>query len=257
MDGTSILDSETLRWDDPRIRNLRDALAAACDHPDHIRELVQSIPGFPANDLNLYQNPLGSNAIWKEVMFAAAKARALRPLLEVVLADKRILAHHDGIRAIIAKLDGSNRHEPDDGTLPRSDESISITNLGTILATELEQLSGQLIEQVQRLAACGDRFEIALAATTAATITERISEALKSIDKIGLGKAAETPEDDRDNAYRREIRRELENFSSSLSGAVASRGNTVSVTGLAATADRIRQSAIGLADLRARRHHPE
>jgi Effector-associated domain 1 len=253
MNEARILDSAVLPWDDDRVIQLRSVLVKAYNRPDGIEDLVARVEQSLVSRIN-WRDQSGVYFIWTNVMNATAGAGALRRLLNTVLADPVVAGHHKAIRGIIGELDVIDRSRLDEETIPAPAEHMSITDLATTLATELPQLAGELIEQTQALASCSDRLEIALAATAVTNTINRIRGALNSIDKIGLGKSAETAVDDRDKVLRKEIHRQLDLSAVLLSKVAARHDDTTSVTGLTAAVGRLHMSARDLAGLRERHH---
>jgi hypothetical protein len=76
------------------------------------------------------------------------------------------------------------------------------------------------------------------------------------MDDIGIGKAAETPLDDADNALRREIGRQLD-LCDRLLPMVTARRDDRSTAALAGAARRLSMSALRLAGLRERQQRTQ
>jgi cytochrome P450 len=253
---TSILDSALLPWDDGRVQRLYEELCEAYTDSDGIKELVEGAGGKLAGGIN-WKNSRGVNAIWRQVMENAAHACILRKLLLAALADRDVEGHHEKISSIMDELDGGDESEPAEEANPAVAEPISVAGLAAVLAADLTKLADQLIEQVQRLVSCSKNLDTALAAAAVAATTSSIRKTLNSIDDIGIGKAAETPLDDADNALRQEIRRQLDLCARLLPKVTARHDDTTSTAALAVAAGRLRMSALRLAGLRERQQRTQ
>lgn len=253
---TSILDSASLPWHDDRVTRLHSVLSKAYGGSDDIKELVATVTSFPVRDIG-WQNSRGVNAIWRQVMDAAARAGVLKNLLDAALADRSAAGYHKDISTSMDELGGGEQPGSGEEEIPTPTEPVSIAGLAAVFAADLPRLADQLAEQVQRLASGSNHLGTALAAAAATATTSSIREALNSIDDIGSGQAAETPLDDADNALRQEIRRQLDLCARLLPKVVARHNDTTSTTALAVAAGRLRMSAVRLAGLRERQQRSQ
>jgi Effector-associated domain 1 len=241
---TSILDSPVPLWSDRRIQELRSVLASAYGSLQAIRDLVSTVPAFPANRIT-WDGSGGTRAAWGHVMDAAAMAGLTRKLLDAVLADGTVRAIHPDLRSRIAELEAAAPAEP-----------VSIAGLAVVLAADLPQLADQFVKQIQRLASRGDQLSAALAADAALGTVRSIGKALTDVDDVGSGSEAETAFSDTDIALRQEIHRQLNLCKTLLAKTSGPTRDTVPLSLLAVAAGHLQSSATRLADLRLRQQHP-
>ena len=101
---TSALDSAVLPWHDARIRRLHETLTYAYPSARKARDLMQTVEGFPAADVN-WDDEDGVRAVWQNILTKAARRQVLRKLLERVLDDPAVAGHHKEISCIVAEFD--------------------------------------------------------------------------------------------------------------------------------------------------------
>lgn len=99
-----VLDIVPLPWHDQRVQDLRTVLTEAYPSGSKAEDIVSKLRGFPLYGVN-WAHQEGAQAIWKIVLGFAAQTVLLRKLLDQVLNDQSVSAHHARIRAIIEELE--------------------------------------------------------------------------------------------------------------------------------------------------------